>query len=308
MNQKKKIISKNSLWLWVILVVILIVALISTNLISKEGENDISLTHVHGLGFTNDGTQLIIPAHEGLVSFSEGRWSAVSGKKHDYMGFTLVDNGFYSSGHPEFRSSELKDPLGIVKSTDNGETLEILDLHGVEDFHSMAVGYQTHTIYVINPKPNERMSETGIYVSEDETKTWTRSEALGVAGSVSSIAVHPTDPGTIAIGTSDGVFISSDYGNQFNKLSLEQEVTALAFGKTGDLFMGVQGFLIRQTENSMNTLNASGLSEGVILYIAQNPQNENEIAYATSSKDVFISRDAGLNWIQIADKGRTLTE
>jgi len=306
MRQKQNYTFKKSIWFWLLLVFILIVTLISINLLSKEGENDISLMHVHGLGFTNDGTQLLIPAHEGLVSFTEGRWKAVSGKKHDYMGFTMVDNGFYSSGHPEFRSKELKNPLGIVKSTDNGKTLEILDLHGVEDFHGMAVGYQSHTIYVINPRPNERMSEAGLYVSNDEAKSWTRSQATGVIGNVTSIAAHPTDPGTVVIGTSDGVFLSNDFGNLFEKLSIEQEVTALAFGKTGDLFIGGQGTLNLLTENnSINKLNIPDLKEDVMIYIAQNPQSESEIAFATSNKDVYISWDAGLNWNQIAVQGIT---
>ncbi|MGG3987015.1 hypothetical protein [Bacillus smithii] len=81
------------------------------------GNNQINLEHIHGLGYTSDGKQILIPAHNGLVSYSEGQWKSVNAPKHDYMGFQIVDNGFYSSGHPA-PDSGLKNPMGIVKSTD----------------------------------------------------------------------------------------------------------------------------------------------------------------------------------------------
>ncbi|OME78707.1 hypothetical protein BK120_23515 [Paenibacillus sp. FSL A5-0031] len=306
MNRKKKISSKNKLWLWAvpIAVVVIIAVIVSVNFLSRE--NDITLKHIHGLGFTNDGTQLLIPAHEGLISFSEDHWKALNGKKHDYMGLNMTDNGFYSSGHPEFGSG-LRNPLGIVKSNDYGENLEILDLYGVEDFHGMAVGYQTHTIYVINAQPNERMSEPGLYVTTDETKSWRKSEINGINSAVSSISAHPTNPGTVAVGTSSGVFLSNDYGDQFKKLASDQEVTALAFGKNGDLFIGGRGTLQQQTGNTLKNLSLTSSDlESVIVYIAQNPQNDNEIAYATSNMDVFVSKDSGLNWNQITEKGSAM--
>ncbi|GKU80546.1 F510_1955 family glycosylhydrolase [Paenibacillus sp. L3-i20] len=295
--------SNKKLWALVVsvLVIVTVVVLVSVNKSSKE--SNITLTHVHGLGFTNDGSQLLIPAHEGLVSYSEGRWKTLSGKKHDYMGFNMTDNGFYSSGHPEF-GSKLRNPLGIVKSNDYGETLEMLDLYGVEDFHGMAVGYYSHAIYVINNRPNERMKESGLYVTEDETKSWRKSNINGVGSAVSSISAHPTNAGTVAVGTNDGVYLSNDYGDQFQKLDLNLEVTAIAFGKEGDLFIGGSGTLHHQKGDSLIKVSIpSDDSDSVIVYIAQNPIQSNEIAYATSNKDVFISNDSGLNWTQIANKG-----
>lgn len=57
------------------------------------------LPHIHGLGFTADGTTLLIPAHIGIFTVSDGIWQRPSGPAHDYMGFSISDDGFYSSGH-----------------------------------------------------------------------------------------------------------------------------------------------------------------------------------------------------------------
>lgn len=134
MNMKKKH--------WLVGCVFLLVSLA---LLSSCSRPKVTMEHVHGLGFSSDGKQIILPAHNGLVSYSEGKWQNLDAPKHDYMGFHAVDHGFYSSGHPE-PGSKLKNPLGIVKSSDFGKTLTILGLEGESDFHAMAVGYKNHAI------------------------------------------------------------------------------------------------------------------------------------------------------------------
>jgi hypothetical protein len=33
-------------------------------------------------------------------SSADGKWKEAPGEMHDYLGFSMADNGFYSSGHP----------------------------------------------------------------------------------------------------------------------------------------------------------------------------------------------------------------
>ncbi|MFE5798167.1 F510_1955 family glycosylhydrolase, partial [Streptomyces sp. NPDC056503] len=186
------------------------------------------LEHIHGLGYSTDGKQMIIPAHDGLKTYSEGHWGSAEGEKHDYMGFSAVDDGFYSSGHPA-PGSDKKNPFGIVKSTDEGKTFETLDLYGEIDFHLMSVGYQTHAIYVINPQPNSRMDSTGLYYSIDEAKTWTKSAMKGISEEPTAIAVHPSNEAMLAIGTQSGVFLSKDNGQTFEKVVSKGQATSLFF-------------------------------------------------------------------------------
>jgi hypothetical protein len=289
---------------------LLVVSLIVITLLSTAcSQNNVSIEHIHGLGYSEDGNQLIIPAHNGLISFSKGKWSSVDSPKHDYMGFVMVDTGFYSSGHPA-AGTNLKNPLGIIKSTDRGKTLSNLDLEGISDFHAMAVGYKTHAIYVNNEQPNPRMKTPGLYYTKDEAKTWMKSEMNGYGGETLSLATHPTDDKMIAIGAKDGLFLSKDSGNHFEKLLPEQKlVTSLFFNVKGDLLIYAASastlLQIDVTTKDKKEYKLPTLEKNdAISYITQNPKNSGEIALTTFSKDVFVSEDFGTNWTKIADKGR----
>ena len=42
----------------------------------------VTLTHVHGLAYSADGKQLMIPSHNGLAVYAEGRWSKAAQSPH----------------------------------------------------------------------------------------------------------------------------------------------------------------------------------------------------------------------------------
>ncbi|MBF0706563.1 hypothetical protein IQ283_08060 (plasmid) [Alkalihalobacillus hwajinpoensis] len=270
-------------------------------------ENTVEFQHIHGLGYTNNGEELYVPAHDGLRIFSHDEWGIPEGEKHDYMGFSITDEGFYSSGHPS-PSSNMKNPFGIVKSDNMGRNLERLDLYGEIDFHSMTAGYYSHVIYVQNPEPNSRMEETGLYYTLDDTKTWEKSQMNGVSGQPAAMAVHPTLENIIVISTNEGVFLSEDYGNTFEIL-MDIAATSLALTEGGDLFVGTiteEASLIKVNINSgeESALPIPGLSEGdAISYVAINPQDSNEIVFTTFQKDLFLTRENGKHWEQIVTKG-----
>ena len=50
----------------------------------------VTLTHVHGLAYSADGKQLMVPSHHGLAVYREGKWSKAPGPMHDYMGFAAT--------------------------------------------------------------------------------------------------------------------------------------------------------------------------------------------------------------------------
>jgi photosystem II stability/assembly factor-like uncharacterized protein len=265
--------------------------------------NKITLMHIHGLGYSSDGKQLFIPAHDGLVVYADEKWKIADGKKHDYMGFNIVDDGFYSSGHPA-PDAGMKNPLGIVKSTDNGETLQFLDFYGIEDFHSMAVGFKSHTIYVYNSKPNPKMDSTGLYYSTDDTKTWNKSRMKGINSEPFALAVHSTESAIVALGTKEGIFLSKDNGNQFELLPLRSPSTALAFGTLGNLWVGGPDSIVEKNENNYVTHKIPALDqEDKVAFIAQNPVNENEIIFTTYNKNVFRSTDKGDSWYELIHLG-----
>jgi hypothetical protein len=46
------------------------------------------------------------------------------------------------------------------------------------------------------------------------------------------------------------------------------------------------------------------LKNDAVAYIAQNPARKLEFAIATFERSVYLSKDAGESWAQIADRGR----
>ena len=200
---------------------------------------DRNIEHVHGLGYTGEKDELFIATHEGLVKYSEGTWYETTSNNHDYMGFQATDDGFYSSGHPE-KDTEFKNPLGLIKSTDEGKTFEKVDFYGESDFHFMAVGYYSHDYYVINEQPNSKLY-VGLFYSGNNGKTWSASRLSGLtSNSISKIATHPTRRGPVGISTKDGLFYSSDNGKNFDLVTNRVMVTSLYFEEESLLYTSLE--------------------------------------------------------------------
>ncbi|WP_314001385.1 F510_1955 family glycosylhydrolase [uncultured Paenibacillus sp.] len=279
------------------------------------GPKEYSLSDIHGLGYSPDGQRLYIPAHNGIKVYSQGAWSEGPGEKHDYMGFSAVDDGYYSSGHPA-PGSNAKNPFGLVKSTDEGKSFEPLSSYGEIDFHLMSASYRKHTVYALDPMPmsgsKTAFDSGGLYYTLDEGKTWTKSGAAGVAGQPIALAVHPSDDAIVAIGSSEGLYLSKDYGQTFEAMLPGSQVTSLFFTEQGDLFAGAYksgAVLVRVDVNTKTTteLVIPALTEDSIAYFAQNPANEKEYAFATFNRDMYLSNDQGKSWTRIASQGRTIS-
>lgn len=269
---------------------------------------EVSIDHAHGMSYSPDGNKLFFAVHDGLRVYENGQWILPSGEKHDYMGFSMVDDGFYSSGHPAPGSSK-KNPFGVVKSMDEGKSFETLTLYGEIDFHGMSVGYKSHAIYVFNPSPNKEMREPGLHYSTDEAKTWTKSKVVGLEGQPAALAVHPTNQAIVAVGTDQGTFMSKDRGNQFEKIGPRMQTTALFFNVEGELYAGglnPQPALARINleSNESQDINIPVMTEDAIAFIGQSPVNNQEVSIMTFNNDVFISSDGGANWTTIVEKGK----
>ena len=275
----------------------------STGGSNARNQGQVQIPHLHGLSYSADGSQLIVPAHIGLVILENNGWSIPNIPAHDYMGYTGVDNGFFSSGHPDLRS-DLVNPLGLVKSTDSGESVTVLDFMSETDFHFMAAGYHNHAIYVLNPQPNSRLS-AGLHYTLDESETWQQSQLQGLEGSLTQIAVHPTDANSVAIATEAGLFLSDDFGDSFISVGEAASMTAVSFDPNGEALYFANWTLYRYdlTSQQIETLSIPSLAPNdFIAYIAANPASD-ELAIATFAKDIHLSRDSGGTWQQIAREG-----
>jgi photosystem II stability/assembly factor-like uncharacterized protein len=280
-------------------------------LLAACGDPAITLTHVHGLAFSPDGQRLSIPSHHGLAVYSEGRWRKAAGAEHDYMGYTVTRQAIYSSGHPA-PGSDLANPLGLIKSSDDGRSWQPLGLQGEADFHLLASGFDSATLYLYSAQPNSRMSAPGLYSSRDDGATWRRAAAQGIGEAPRALAVHPRDSRIVAVTTAAGLYLSRDAGQRFQPFSQGEQVLSAAFSLDGNsLWFGSYGDAAKLSRLDLQTreitpLGVPELNEDAVAYLAQNPAKPQEWAMATFKRDVYLSPDAGTTWRAIAKAGQPL--
>lgn len=274
-------------------------------------QSPITLTHVHGLAYSADGKQLMVPSHHGLAVFAGGKWAMAPGPQHDYMGFAATRTRLYSSGHPA-PGSGLVNPFGLIRSTDGGKNWDRLGLQGESDFHALAAGWNTNTVYVWNPAPNSRMPRPGLHYTLNDGFQWQRAETGGLKGEPHALATHPDDAKTVAVATSAGVYLSRDAGANFRPVAQGVEGLAVHFDLDGQhvWYAGYAGAprlaRIALGNGQITLANLPALQKDAIAYIAQNPADRKEFAIATFERSIFISKDVGRNWTQVANRGSGL--
>ncbi len=308
-RKKKKNRNKNGLG-WLLLGIM--VVFIGLILFPKNETKNISFPDLHGLSFSSDGTKLVAAVHDGLREYNEGKWTTPSGEKNDYMGYSPIKNGFYSSGHPG-PTSNLKNPLGIVKSLDNGETIDVVDLHGEVDFHSLTVGYETEDLYVYTPEPNSKMKEPGFYYSMDKAKTWNEMDLSGLTGNPSTIIAHPTKKGVVVIGTDKGLYLSNDFGESFQLLSDDIIASTGIISNQDELIVGENTdekkiIKIGLDNKEIKYVKLPKNIDGNIMNITTNYNNPDEIAFATDQINVYLTNNNGGDWKRIVDLGKGINQ
>lgn len=98
--------------------------------------DDNAVGHIHGLGIDPADDSLYVATHTGLFHIDDaGDPARVADRWQDTMAFTVVGPGhFLGSGHPDL-TDDLPPHLGLIESTDAGESWTPLALQGEADFH-----------------------------------------------------------------------------------------------------------------------------------------------------------------------------
>jgi photosystem II stability/assembly factor-like uncharacterized protein len=271
-------------------------------------QSPVTLVHVHGLAYSADGTQLMIPSHHGLAVYENGKWSKAPGPQHDYMGFSATANHIYSSGHPA-PGSGLVNPFGLLRSRDGGKTWDKLGLEGESDFHLLATGWHTNAVYVWNAAPSSRIPQPGLAYTLNDGLAWKPARASGIDGDPRALAVHPDDGATVAVATTKGVYISRDSGERFAPLATGTEGLSVFFDLDGQqVWFGTFDGRARLSRaplvgGAATEVKLPPLRDDAVAYIAQNPKQRKLYAIATFSRSVFLSKDAGSTWTPIAERG-----
>ena len=253
---------------------------------NEVSQDDPGVSHVHGLGVDpGDGT-LYAATHHGVFRIPErGPATRVADRFQDTMGFTVTGpKRFLASGHPDFSDEELfqegRDPhLGLIQSTDAGETWKVLSLLGEADFHALAAAHGRIYGYSAN---------SGEFMVSPDGKEWDRRSEIGLI----SFAVDPDDPEHLVGTTRTGLVISMDGGKNWQPIA-GPPLAFLSWDGEGGLWGAGPSGAVHRSADRGSTWELQGrlagapealLVDGAVLYAA------------VSEEGIFRSHDGGGTW------------
>ncbi len=137
---------------------------------------------------------MLLATHDGLYAGQRDGWKKVS-PTIDLMGFTAVGSTLYSSGHPG-DGSDLPNPVGLLRSDDQGRTWQTQSLAGKSDFHALAAARDLLVGY------------DGTLRTSHDAKTWTDGSLPGQPMSLSA----SLDGATVLASGQQGTWTSIDQG------------------------------------------------------------------------------------------------
>lgn len=250
---------------------------------TSSGGADPGPVHVHGLGVNPADGALFIATHTGMYRVEEGERKAerVADRYQDTMGFTIVGpNRFLGSGHPDLRD-DLPPLLGLIESTDSGESWRPISLLGEADFHVLRfVGERVYGYDASNDR---------LLVSADRGRTWNELEK---PGPLIDLAVDPGDQRRIVATTEEGLFESRDGGQSWSRIG--EAVGLLAWPKRERLYLVAGDGQVFASRNGGRLLAHRGEIGG--LPAALLAQAADELYVALHDGTIKRSTDGGVSW------------
>ena len=242
-----------------------------------------AITHVHAItrdtvtgGGAGAGT-ILLATHEGLFHVQDGELIQV-GPVVDLMGFTVTPEGRYlASGHPG-PGTDLPEPVGLIESTDQGETWQVLSRGGESDFHALAAG------------PDRVIGFDGRLRASIDGRTW---DTLEIPSAPAALAIAP-GAGAILATTREGVLRSTDDGATWDTLDTPQLLSLIAWADEKTIVgAGIDGHLLTSTDAG-KTWTASDQPVGEITALGANTTADGEIeALMVADTIVLRTTDGG---------------
>ncbi len=168
---------------------------------------DPGVAHVHGLGVNPSDGSLYVATHTGTFRIpEEGQAERIGASYQDTMGFTVAGpDRFLGSGHPDVPGRQQGQPplLGLIESTDAGETWEALSLSGDADFHGLAFAHER--VYGWD-------ATSGRFMVSNDLSTWDSRSTVDLFG----FAVDPADPDHVVGASPEGLLDSTDGGRTWD--------------------------------------------------------------------------------------------
>ena len=247
-------------------------------------EFETGVVHVHGLGVDPADGVLYAATHSGLFRLpTSGAAVRVANRAQDTMGFSIVGpRTFIGSGHPDFREDDVRPPLlGLLESTDAGESWKRLSLHGKADFHALHAAHGQVYGY-------DSTSQT-FMVSKDRTR-WDLRAKLPMR----DFAVSPSRPDTVLATTEHGLARSTDGGRSFEQIGGPPGLAVLAWVESGSLYgVSFDGTVHHSADGGL-TWRGRGVVGGQPEAIALDVRSGIDTLYvAVAERGILASADGG---------------
>ena len=250
-----------------------------------EGHADgdhVALEHVHGLGVDPADDALYAGTHHGLVRISrDGELTRIADRVQDFMGFTVVGPEHYlASGHPG-AGQDGPGNLGLIETTDGGQTWRTLSLAGEADFHALdAAGGMIYGY-----------SGGRLLVSDDGLEWADRGELR-----IADLAVDPANPERVLLTTERGVVVSEDAGNSFTAVADAPVLVLVDIAADGGSAIGVDpaGTVYASTDAG-RTWGERGRVDGAAAALAVDAGK----VYVAVDGAVLVSTDGGATFTEL---------
>jgi hypothetical protein len=243
--------------------------------------------HVHGLGINPKDGSLFIATHTGLwrTALGETQAERVSDQMQDTMGFTVIGPDlFLGSGHPDqvqARERGLPPLLGLIESTDAGESWQPIALLGEADFHVLRS--KGSRVYGFDAT-NERLM-----LSRDAGRTWTERQP---PAPLVDLAVNPSNLSHLVASGERGLWQSENEGRAWKPAG--GATGLLAWPTAGTLYVITAAGEARVSPNGGKRWTAAGDVGGQPAALMA--RDANELYVALHDGTVKKSVDGGRTW------------
>ena len=235
------------------------------------------MEHIHGIGVDPDNGAIYAGTHYGLFRIEDGTATPVADRVQDFMGFTVTGpDHFLASGHPGAGQGG-HSSVGLIESTDAGQTWKELSLGGEADFH--ALEYRHGRVYGLN-------SMTGQLLVSQDKETWQELSREPIA----DFAVSPEDAEVLIATTEQGLARSNDGGRSFEVVRAAPLMVFVGWAEDGTLAGVTPGGVLHTADTPAGDWqergNLGGQPEALTVHSA-------EEIYAAANGTVLVSTDGG---------------
>lgn len=255
--------------------------------VSGSNSADAGPVHVHGLGINPANQTLMIATHTGTyrVASNTKKAERVGDSRQDTMGFTVAGpNYFLGSGHPDLGEAvekNLPPLLGLIESSDAGETWHPISLSGEADFHVLR--FAGRRVYGYDAS-NDRL-----LVSRDKGRTWTE---VRRPAPLLDLAVDPTDADRAVATGEGGLYLTRDGGRTWKRLALT--VGLLGWPSPRRLYLvDANGSVLLSTDVGKRWAAVGSVNGQPAAFLAQ---SDDELYVALHDGTIEQSKDAGRSW------------